>query len=180
MIWLGAGIALSLGVVRQCRKPSGWLGRLFAREMNGRHRALTAWGLSHATPGPNSIVLDVGCGGGRTVRELAQIAREGKVYGIDYAGASVAVARMVNAAAIDAGQVEVRRVVKPGGRALLIVESYRGKRFGMVDTVALRLIGGTTLSVEAHRDVLSVAGFSDIQVFEERGRGWLCVVGTKR
>ena len=107
MIWLGAGIALGLGVVRQCRKPSGWLGRLFAFEMNVRHRALTAWGLSHATPGPNSVVLDVGCGGGRTVRELAQIAREGKVYGIDYAGASVAVARMVNAAAIGAGQVEV-------------------------------------------------------------------------
>ncbi len=31
------------------------------------------------------VILDVGCGGGRTVHKLAGIATEGKVYGIDFA-----------------------------------------------------------------------------------------------
>jgi len=34
----------------------------------------------------------VGCGGGRTIRELALLAPEGKVYGIDCSAVSVAVA----------------------------------------------------------------------------------------
>src|SRR5215510_6986606 len=96
-----------MAVVRQCRRPSGWLGGIFARNMNDRHWALTSWGLSHCAPGPHSVLLDVGCGGGRTVQELARLAREGKVYGVDYSETSVAVARELNAAAVAAGRVEV-------------------------------------------------------------------------
>jgi ubiquinone/menaquinone biosynthesis C-methylase UbiE len=32
----------------------------------------------------HDTVLDVGCGGGRTVNKLAAIATQGKVYGVDY------------------------------------------------------------------------------------------------
>jgi ubiquinone/menaquinone biosynthesis C-methylase UbiE len=91
----------------QCRKPSGWFGRIVLRNMNSRHSGVTDWGLSHFTVGRQSIVLDAGCGGGRTISKLAIAAEEGKVYGIDYSADSVAVATKTNEPAIKAGKVEI-------------------------------------------------------------------------
>jgi ubiquinone/menaquinone biosynthesis C-methylase UbiE len=70
---------------------------------------LTDWGLSHIHVGKENVVLDVGCGGGRTVLKLAATAVEGKVYGVDYSEASVAATRSTNAKPINAGRVEVRQ-----------------------------------------------------------------------
>jgi ubiquinone/menaquinone biosynthesis C-methylase UbiE len=76
--------------------------------MNARHSRVTDWGLSHITIGRRDIVLDAGCGGGRTVCKLAAMAAEGKVYGIDFSSLSVAVATKLNRPSIDAGRVEIR------------------------------------------------------------------------
>jgi ubiquinone/menaquinone biosynthesis C-methylase UbiE len=45
--------------------------------MNARHSKVTDWGLSQASIGKQDIILDVGCGGGRTVSKLAAIATKG-------------------------------------------------------------------------------------------------------
>jgi SAM-dependent methyltransferase len=95
-------------VLKQCRKPTGWLGRLVARGMNVSHSQGTDWGLSHVSIGEQDTILDVGCGGGGTVRKLAQIATEGKIYGIDYSEESVGIATRTNKRLIEAGRVEIR------------------------------------------------------------------------
>ena len=61
----------------------------------------------------------------------------------------------------------------------LVVECYRGKRFGTVEVWALRLLGGRCFSVDEHREALTAAGFVDVAVAEERAKGWLTAVGTK-
>jgi len=94
--------------VNQCQNPSGWLGRMVLRNMNSRHSKVTDWGLSHASIGERDIVLDVGCGGGRTVSKLAAIATQGKVYGIDHSPESVAMAMRTNREWIDMARVEIR------------------------------------------------------------------------
>lgn len=91
----------------QWNKPSGWIGRLLLRNMNTRHSRLTDWGLSHIHVGTRDIILDVGCGGGRTVAKLAIAASEGKVYGVDHSDASLAVADKINAKQIATGRVEI-------------------------------------------------------------------------
>jgi ubiquinone/menaquinone biosynthesis C-methylase UbiE len=91
----------------QCRKPTGFFGRLNLWRMNKSHSKLTDWGLTHTTVELRSTVLDVGCGGGRTINKLAAIAAEGKVHGIDYSEESVATSRRYNAQAIRAGRVEI-------------------------------------------------------------------------
>src|SRR5215475_4285391 len=96
------------GRMSQCKKPRGWLGRFLLRKMNSRHSKLTDWGLGQVSIQPDSTILDVGCGGGRTLSKLAGLATEGKVYGLDYSEESVAVSRRTNAHWIDAGRVEVR------------------------------------------------------------------------
>jgi ubiquinone/menaquinone biosynthesis C-methylase UbiE len=52
--------------------------------MNSRHSKVTDWGLSHVSVEKNATVLDVGCGGGRTISKLAAIVTHGKVYGVDF------------------------------------------------------------------------------------------------
>ncbi len=94
--------------VIQCQKPHGWLGRLILRNMNHRHSGVTDWGLSHIAVGTQDMILDVGCGGGRTVRKLAALASEGKVYGVDFSKDSVAVASKLNRKLIETARVEIR------------------------------------------------------------------------
>src|SRR5215471_3427555 len=65
--------------VRQCQRPSGWLGRFVLWRMNASHSKLTDWALAHVTVENHDTILDVGCGGGRTVSKLAQAATQGKV-----------------------------------------------------------------------------------------------------
>lgn len=96
-------------VISQVRKPDQWFGRILARAMNRGHDAMTEWGLNHVTIGSQFRVLDVGCGGGRTIEKLAAIAAGGTVYGVDYAEGSVAVSRSYNAALIKAGRVVVEK-----------------------------------------------------------------------
>ena len=95
--------------VHQCQKPSGWLGRFIVWNMNSRHSNLTDWGLSHVSIKPLDTVLDVGCGGGRTVSKLAAMASGGKVYGLDNSEVSVAVARKLNQGSMEEGRVEIRQ-----------------------------------------------------------------------
>jgi ubiquinone/menaquinone biosynthesis C-methylase UbiE len=92
----------------QCSKPTGWLGRFTLWRMNSGHSKLTDWGLAHISIEDHSTILDVGCGGGRTVSKLAAIATQGKVYGIDYSNASVGATKRTNARWIGLGRVEVR------------------------------------------------------------------------
>jgi ubiquinone/menaquinone biosynthesis C-methylase UbiE len=96
-------------VCRQVRKPNGWLGKRVVRAMNLSHAGLTDWGLEQLSFPPDATILDIGCGGGRTVRRLATIASQGKVVGLDYSAASVAVSRETNAQEIEAGRVEIHQ-----------------------------------------------------------------------
>jgi ubiquinone/menaquinone biosynthesis C-methylase UbiE len=76
--------------------------------MNTRHSTVTDWGLSHATIPRDGMILDVGCGGGRTIAKLAAASGSGKVFGLDHSPDSVRVATKTNAGLVQAGRVEIR------------------------------------------------------------------------
>jgi ubiquinone/menaquinone biosynthesis C-methylase UbiE len=95
--------------LNQCSKPTGWLGKITLWRMNASHSKLTDWGLEQIPVENDYTILDVGCGGGRTVSKLAAITTLGKVYGIDFSEESVAATKRTNAQWIDLGRVEVRQ-----------------------------------------------------------------------
>ena len=95
-------------MMAQCRKPSGLFGFIMTGSMNRGHAELTQWGLQVVSIGEDFTLLDVGCGGGATVRRLAEKAPCGKVYGIDYSEQSVAASRRINRHLIQTGQVDIR------------------------------------------------------------------------
>jgi ubiquinone/menaquinone biosynthesis C-methylase UbiE len=76
--------------------------------MNASHSKVTDWGLTHVSIEKHHTILDVGCGGGRTIHKLAATATQGKVYGVDYSEESVAATRRTDARWIEMGRVEVR------------------------------------------------------------------------
>lgn len=205
-------------MLNQCRRPTGWFGRFVLWRMNLSHSRLTDWGLGYVSVGKDDRVLDVGCGGGRTVSKLAAIATQGKVYGIDYSEESVAASKRTNAREIDAGRVEIRqasvsqlpfsdgtfdlvtgvethyfwpdlpgdagevlRVLKPGGTFVLIAEVYAGSatKAGQLMEKYAPQTGMKLLTVDEHRALFEEAGYSDVGVIEERGKGWICAFGRK-
>ncbi|HET6935492.1 MAG TPA: class I SAM-dependent methyltransferase, partial [Candidatus Angelobacter sp.] len=92
----------------QCQKPSGLLGRFVLWNMNSRHGKVTDWGLSQVSIDKRATVLDVGCGGGKTITKLANMASEGKVYGVDHSPDAVNMARKINHESVASGRVEVQ------------------------------------------------------------------------
>ncbi len=85
----------------QCARPEGTLGRVMLSFMNYTHAPLTNWGLKHVNVQDGWTILDVGCGGGFTIRRLLKQSKDAKVYGIDISEESVAKAQKVNANVLD-------------------------------------------------------------------------------
>jgi ubiquinone/menaquinone biosynthesis C-methylase UbiE len=203
-------------ILNQVRKPTKWVGRFFLWIMNFSHSRLTDWGLLHVQIEKHGTILDVGCGGGRTIQKLAALAAEGKVYGVDYAKGSVAASRAKNAQLIKAGRVEIKqasvsqlpfpenqfdlvtaietqyywpdlvkdmqeilRVLKPGGKLIVIAESYKRGAYNWLQRPVMKLLKSSNLGVDEHRNLFSSAGYTEIQIFEENNRGWICGIGRK-
>src|SRR6185295_16230225 len=74
---------------------------------------------------------------------------------------------------------EVRRVLKPAGRAVIIAETYRGRRFDLAARFAMRLLGGRLLTTSEHREALLAAGFAEVEIFVDTRHGWICAVGRQ-
>jgi ubiquinone/menaquinone biosynthesis C-methylase UbiE len=218
-LWLLFRIALFvflLSNLSQVRKPSKWVGRFFLWIMNLSHSSVTNWGLAHVPIEEQSTILDVGCGGGRTIEKLAALAPKGMVYGVDYANGSVAASRARNAQLIQAGRVEIKqasvsqlpfpdgkldlvtavetqyywpdllkdmqevlRVLKPGGTLLIIAESYKKGAYNALQRPVMKLLKSSNLGVDDQRELFSKAGYTDIQIFEEHAKGWICALGKK-
>lgn len=216
LLALRYAVALVLGLYlsRQVKKPDRFAGRFFAWLMNGSHAPLTDWAFTHLTIPNNATALDIGCGGGRTIEKLAQQAAQ--VYGVDYAGGSVAASRAHNKAVIAEGRVsveqasvshlpfpddkfdivtaietqyywpdlpadmkEILRVLNPGGSLMIVAESYKGARNDVVLGPVMNLLGSSRLSIDDHRALFVAAGYEDVEIAEERRRGWICVIGKK-
>ena len=91
----------------QYRCPTGREGRLVATMMNKYHEPLTLWGLAKITIGSNFVILDAGCGGGKTINKLAQLSPQGKIYAIDYSPDMVKFSKKINKALIAQNRAEI-------------------------------------------------------------------------
>jgi len=97
-------------LIKQVGRPKGKAGKLIARVMNiGLHKRLAKWSLKFIIIKPNFIILDIGCGGGGNIKRMAEIATDGKVFGVDISEASVEVSEKINRKLIQKGRVEIKQ-----------------------------------------------------------------------
>lgn len=196
----------------QYRCPKGQLGRLVATRMNRHHEKLTLWGLTKVTIGSDSVILDVGCGGGKTIGKLARMAPQGKVFGIDYSADMVDFSNEVNKTLITQNRVEIieesvekmsfkdnffdlvtafetyyfwtdfpaamkeiKRVLKPGGKLLLVNELLYGLTSPkIIEDTHVRLF-----PLEEIQNVLMSVGFIDVQTFIKAKTAWNTILAQK-
>jgi ubiquinone/menaquinone biosynthesis C-methylase UbiE len=93
----------------QCRRPSGWLGGLMGPLMNWSHRPLSRWTIELLDIRPDSYILDIGCGGGMTIKDMSRLTPSGFVAGVDYSEIMVRQALKRNATAVGAEHVAIKR-----------------------------------------------------------------------
>jgi hypothetical protein len=74
---------------------------------------------------------------------------------------------------------EILRALKPGGTLIVIAESYKGGRYDKLQQLVMRLLRSTRLSADEQRELFSTAGYTDVRIFEERDKGWICGTGKK-
>ena len=80
---------------------------------------------------------------------------------------------------LDGDMEEILRVLKPGGQLLVVAENYKGARNDAVLGPLMTLLGSSRLSVDDHRALFLKAGYQDVEIYEERRRGWICARGRK-
>ena len=91
----------------QYKCPTAASGKTVAANMNQGHWDLTTWGLKRVSIKSDFVILDVGCGGGKTISRLAKRAVLGKVYGVDHSADMVDYSRQVNKKLIVTNRVEI-------------------------------------------------------------------------
>ena len=94
----------------QFGRPAGFWGRaaglLMAHRSSNRRR--NAWAVSLLDVRPDDRLFEIGFGPGLAIRELARLATEGYVCGIDHSELMLRRAKRLNAEAIERGVVDLR------------------------------------------------------------------------
>ena len=201
----------------QYKCPTGRQGKRVAALMNQSHKPLTLWGLTHVNIESNYVILDVGCGGGKTVNRLAQRAPLGKVFGIDYSADMVDYSLKVNKKLVAENRVkivaasvektgfpdnffdlatavetyyfwpslsdalrEIRRVLKPNGKLLMVNEMVKDGEYEIKNAKIIEQTHVHLITLEEIKDAILSTGFVDVQVFTKAGSPWNAILAKKQ
>ncbi|MBZ9635356.1 class I SAM-dependent methyltransferase [Clostridium sp. FP1] len=202
--------------LNQCKKPAGVLGKVIAEGMNIGHFELTSWGLEKINIKNKDVILDIGCGGGRTINRMASIATEGKIFGIDYSLDCVKWSKDYNTQLVKTNRVEifhasvekipfennkfdvisavetiyfwpnliesfkeVKRILKPSGKFIIICEMYSSENFKERNDKLIALSDMKIHTPKELKGLLEKAGFNNITIDLMEERNWLCCICEK-
>lgn len=203
-------------LVENAERPQGFWGKMMIKSMNKGHSDLTDWALVHLEIKRSYNVLDVGCGGGKTVSKLCTKIGNGKVFGIDYSELCVEKSKKLNKNNIMCGKAsilqasvsslpfdddkfdlitavetyyfwpdklndlkEVYRVLKPGGKLLLVFEMVKSDEEPNTWAKVEKLLGIEAVSKDGTADILLPAGYQNICTYSKSSTGWFCVTAEK-
>ena len=88
--------------------PKGFWGRFTLKNMNNDHAKLVDAGLPYARIQRNDVCLDIGCGGGYTLKRLSE-RTDNKIYGIDISETSVKLSGKFNKKGVKEGRIIVKQ-----------------------------------------------------------------------
>ncbi|MFF5996041.1 class I SAM-dependent methyltransferase [Lysinibacillus sp. KU-BSD001] len=96
-------------LIEQAKNPNGVLGSFMLKIMNSAHIEMNKWALEKINMRKESVMLDVGCGGGKTLQLLSKMNADGQIYGIDYSEQAVKDSIRANKLDVATGKVHIQQ-----------------------------------------------------------------------
>ncbi|QTD39589.1 class I SAM-dependent methyltransferase [Sporosarcina sp. Te-1] len=192
-------------LIDQAKNPRGFIGSTMLRIMNQAHSGMNKWAIDKIAMNEGSVMLDIGTGGGRLIHTLSRLNKTGKLYGIDYSAQAVQDSIRANKEDVESGKVTIRqasvsaipfsenqfdfitavqthyfwpdipndckevfRVLKPDGQFMLVAEVYK-----------MNYHMNSYNTKEEMERLFSSIGFQSLSFYENKTKGWLCMVGCK-
>ncbi|HDR7600941.1 class I SAM-dependent methyltransferase [Bacillus mycoides] len=190
-------------LIEQAKNPRGTIGSSMLCIMNAAHTRLTNWALQKIHIRENAIILDIGCGGGKTIQTLSKRTPLGKIYGIDYSNQAVENSKKANMKDVKAAKVIIHQAsvssipYHPDFFDLITafqthyfwpdVENDMKEVFRVLKPNGSFLLVAETFKIQYHMDKFKTTeelvnlfyetGFTSVKCYEERG--CLCLIGNK-
>ena len=95
-------------LIKQSQKPSGLVGRVITKIWSFYFKKLSLWAIKQTTISSNYRILEIGYGGGSTIKNLLALNKHLEVHGIDISKESYRTAQRVYSDSIRKGSVQLK------------------------------------------------------------------------
>ena len=95
-------------LIKQSQKPSGLIGRVITKIWSFYFKKLSLWAIKQTTISDNYIILEIGYGGGSTIKNLLALNKNLEIHGIDISKESYRTAQRVHSDSIRKGSVQLK------------------------------------------------------------------------
>ncbi|MEH6942888.1 class I SAM-dependent methyltransferase [Bacillus sp. JJ722] len=193
-------------LIEQAKKPKGSIGSIMIRIMNFAHAGMNKWAIEKMKFRKDSVLLDIGCGGGKAIQLLSKAHTYGKIYGIDYSEQAVNDSIRVNMREVEKGKVEILQAsvtdlpfsnqtfdiitafqthyfwadLENGVKEVSRVLKQNGEFFIVAEKYKINYHMKSYKTKEEMERLLKSFGFQTITFSENNHAKWLCVKGSKR
>lgn len=95
-------------LIKQSQKPSGLIGRVITKIWLFYFKKLSLWAIKQTTISDNYRILEIGYGGGSTIKNLLALNKNLEIHGIDISKESYRTAQRVHSDSIRKGSVQLK------------------------------------------------------------------------
>lgn len=95
-------------LIKQSQKPSGLIGRVITKIWSFYFKKLSLWAIKQTTISDNYRILEIGYGGGSTIKNLLALNKNLEIHGIDISKESYITAQRVHSDSIRKGSVQLK------------------------------------------------------------------------
>lgn len=95
-------------LIKQSQKPSGLIGRVITKIWSFYFKKLSLWVIKQTTISDNYRILEIGYGGGSTIKNLLALNKNLEIHGIDISKESYRTAQRVHSDSIRKGSVQLK------------------------------------------------------------------------
>ena len=98
---------INMGLENQGSKPKGRTGIIFGKLMNAFHTGIYIKYFNNNLPVDNSVILDIGCGGGKFLKYLSAKNSTYRLFGLDHSEEMVSLSQKINQETIKQNRMEI-------------------------------------------------------------------------
>ncbi|SOC11106.1 methyltransferase family protein [Ureibacillus xyleni] len=192
-------------LIEQAKNPNGILGSVMLKIMNKAHIEMNRWALEKIKVQEDAVILDVGCGGGKTLQLLSKLHTTAQVYGIDYSEQAVKDSIRANQAEVEVGKIHVQQAsvtnipflestfdiitafqthyfwtdMENSVKEIFRVLKKDGSFFIISEIYKINYHMKVYKTNDEMKHLYKEVGFNTVEFYEHPNRKWICIKGIK-